>query len=739
MNDDRLGPYRLLRRLGEGGMGVVHLAVDQHGRQVAVKVLRSEVAGDEVARRRLSREVETMRRVRSKYIAEVLDADVTGHRPYIVTRYVAGRALDEIVKDDGPLELPALLTVAHGVASALAAVHSVGVIHRDLKPGNVLILDGQPVLIDFGIAQAVDATRLTQTGMFIGTPGYLAPEIIEGSEAGPEVDVHAWAGTILYAGTGQPPFGKGTLEMIFYNITAGKADVSAAPPVLQPLLKAAFQRNPAKRPKAAELAEQTARLMPKSTRMIPDEISTVPRTDQSGTGDIPTPIHQHPPAQQYVSLLPDGSGPLRPGGQGTAPPFQNPAPPAQGTAPPFPQPTPGQQGTQPGPAQQGTPPGPGQQGTQPGPGQQGGPSSPGQPVPGQQGTQPATGQPASGPQGAPPAAGRHGTQPGQSQNPAPGQGSGPHAPGSYQRGPDQGYQAPSQGDPWPTRRVTSEELRQMQEGPSVPWPGQGQGQQGWNNSHGYAPAPREGDVPTKRVRPEAPPPYVPVQAPPQPQQYAQDPVTRREPYIPGARPGQMLQRSKAYGVAGAMLLVIMIVLAALAPVLVAVVAIPVALLLRAADLAQSELVSRRSTGAAALDVLRVFAHPKALVKSAGITLALVLYAAILGLPVTLLLTVLGQSTPENALAWGAAVAIWTICAGPGVEGPGRQMRRTLASLVPSRTAAMVMAGVFAAGAALSLVLAVGTFTTKPTLRAVWSPVDVQPLRQQLNELKKPGG
>ncbi|MFI6499231.1 protein kinase [Nonomuraea typhae] len=780
MNDDRLGPYQLLRRLGEGGMGVVHLAVDQHGRQVAVKVLRSEVAGDEVARRRLSREVETMRRVRSKYIAEVLDADVTGHRPYIVTRYVAGRALDEIVKDDGPLELPALLTVAHGVASALAAVHSVGVIHRDLKPGNVLILDGQPVLIDFGIAQAVDATRLTQTGMFIGTPGYLAPEIIEGSEAGPEVDVHAWAGTILYAGTGQPPFGKGTLEMIFYNITAGKADVSAAPPVLQPLLKAAFQRNPAKRPKAAELAEQTIRLMPKSTRMIPDEISTVPRTDQSGTGDIPTPIHQHPPAQQYVSLLPDGGNPPSGQHQGTAPPFQGAAPPTQGTAPPFPQPTPGQptpgqqttgQPGQPATGQSGQPsqlgqpatgqsgqsgqlgqlgqPATGQQGTQPGAGQQGIPSSPGQPVPGQQGTQPATGQSASGPHGAPPAAGppaagRHGTQPGHPQNPAPGQGSGPHAPGSYQRGPavpDQGYQAPSQGDPWPTRRVTSEELRQMQEGPSVPWPGQqGQGQQqGWNNSHGYAPAPREGDVPTKRVRPEAPPPYVPVQAPPQPQQYAQDPVTRREPYIPGARPGQMLQRSKAYGVAGAMLLVIMIVLAVLAPVLVAVVAIPVALLLRAADLAQSELVSRRSTGAAALDVLRVFAHPKALVKSAGITLALVLYAAILGLPVTLLLTVLGQSTPENALAWGTAVAIWTICAGPGVEGPGRQMRRTLASLVPSRTAAMVMAGVFAAGAALSLVLAVGTFTTKPTLNAVWSPVDVGPLKKQLESLKKPGG
>jgi serine/threonine protein kinase len=311
MNDDRLGPYRLLRRLGEGGMGVVHLAVDPQGRQVAVKVLRSEVAGDELARRRLSREVETMRRVRSRYIAEVVDADVTGHRPYIVTRYVPGRSLDEIVKEDGPLGLPALLKVAHGVAAALAAVHSVGVIHRDLKPGNVLIIDGEPVLIDFGIAQAVDATRLTQTGMFIGTPGYLAPEIIEGQEAGPEVDIHAWAGTLLYAATGQPPFGKGTLEMVFYNITAGKADVDAAPAPLQPLLKAAFQRNPAKRPKAAELAERVARLMPQAGVSVPDEVSTVPHTDPSAT-----PAYEGPTAPGHdrggprpVPPVPQGSGP----------------------------------------------------------------------------------------------------------------------------------------------------------------------------------------------------------------------------------------------------------------------------------------------------------------------------------------------------------------------------------------------------------------------------------------------
>ncbi len=731
MNDDRLGPYRLLRRLGEGGMGVVHLAVDPQGRQVAVKVLRGEVAGDEVARRRLSREVETMRRVRSKFIAEVLDADVTGHRPYIVTRYVPGRPLDEIVKDDGPLDLPALVRVAHGVAAALSAVHSVGVIHRDLKPGNVLILDGEPVLIDFGIAQAVDATRLTQTGMFIGTPGYLAPEIIEGQEAGPEVDVHAWAGTLLYAGTGQPPFGKGTLEMIFYNITAGKADISGAPAELRPLLKAAFQRNPNKRPKAAELAEQTARMLPKSPQgSSPDEISTVPHPDaapsvpltppplvtEKPSYDISTPPvtprrlieSQEQPAlppqeQQYVSLLPDQPDPyptrrvspeeLRQiqreaglhtpqslsGGNGPAAPQQGEADvPTRRVRPDSADyrrlTQPPQQNQQNQQAQHQAPAG------RPEAPDYGPPHGPG-----------------SGPQ--------HGPQPGSPSGYRHGPGSGPqHGPGSGpQHGPGSGPQhGPSSGP------------QQHGQG-SGPQRGAGAGR---GDHHDYG---RPNPIPVQ------PPPYIPAQP-----QYPHLDPTKREPYLPSAAPGKVLQRSRAYGVAGSMLLILMSVAAVRAPVLVSVVAIPIAVLLRAADLAQPQLTARRAAGAAALDVIRVFAYPAALAKSAGITLALGLYALILGLPVTLLLTVVAGMNPDNALAWGAAVALWTVCAGPGVEGPGKQMRRTLSSLVPSRTAAMVMAGALAAVAALSLILAIGTFGDKR--EAVWTPLNVDPVTRQLDQL-----
>ncbi|MER5322065.1 serine/threonine-protein kinase [Streptosporangium roseum] len=725
--DDRLGPYRLLRRLGEGGMGVVHLAVDPQGRQVAVKVLRAEVAGDDVARRRLSREVETMRRVRSEHIAEVLDADVTGHRPYIVTRYVPGQPLDELIKQDGPMGLPALLKVAHGVAAALAAVHSVGVIHRDLKPGNVLILDGQPVLIDFGIAQAVDATRLTQTGMFIGTPGYLAPEIIEGHEAGPEVDVHAWAGTLVFAATGQPPFGKGTLEMIFYNITAGKADVDAVPAPLRPVLRAALQRDPAKRPRATELAAQVERLLSRAGRpRVPDEVTTVSDFDDSGR-----------------------SGHGGPGGQGFS-------------------------GVPAGPGGQGFPAGPGVHGgvgAPSRPGVQGFPTGPG--VPGRSGDPGDVPTPIA-------------SRPGLSQQSTPW----PPAPAAQPREYVSllGEQPP---DPSPTRRVTAEELRQaaaaqqasydlptgMLSPEDIPTrnrfpagdpPRADQARPEAGRLEATAPV-ADGDIPTQRVRPQdlaeyvrghtpqpgrpAQPGQVPQPYPPQQAAFEQTPHVRQPappPYSypprpqaqapvaphPGQRPGHMLQRSKAYGVASGMIMIAVAVAAVFAPIVVAAVAIPAVILLRAADIAQPRLNTRRAAREAAADVIRVFGQPAALLKSLGITVALVPYALILGLPVTLLLTVVAvRMPPANALSWGTAVALWTVCAGPGVEGPGRQMRRTLASMLPSRSAAMIVASVLGALAALMILIAIGT-VGNGARQARWAPVDVGTVVTELTDLRK---
>jgi predicted Ser/Thr protein kinase len=257
---DRLGPYRLLDRIGEGGMGVVYLARDPEQRSVAVKILRPAVAGDPTARRRLAREVETMRRVRSPFVAEVIDTDVTGSVPYIVTQYVPGRTLDQVVTEEGPLSGDRLIRLASGLADALAAIHAAGVVHRDLKPGNVMLVNGEPVVIDFGIAQALDSTRLTMTGMFMGTPGYLSPEVIEGHNSTSFSDVHAWGATVAFAATGRPPFGTGSYETIFYRIINGQPDLAGVAPPLAALLAAALRRDPASRPAASQLISQAATL-----------------------------------------------------------------------------------------------------------------------------------------------------------------------------------------------------------------------------------------------------------------------------------------------------------------------------------------------------------------------------------------------------------------------------------------------------------------------------------------------
>ncbi|GAA2093340.1 serine/threonine-protein kinase [Actinomadura alba] len=321
---DQVGHYRLLNVLGEGGMGVVHLGIDPQGRKVAVKVLRPTVAGDATALRRLAREVDTMRRVHSPHVAEIIDADVTAERPYIVTQYVPGRTLEQIVLEDaGPMSGRPLQRLAAGLATALTAIHAAGVIHRDLKPGNVMFLDGEPVLIDFGIAQVVDSTRLTATGMVIGTPGYLAPEVIEGEDAGAPADVHSWAGTLVFATTGRPPFGSGTFESIFYKIMQGTPDLEGVPDALLPVIRSAMARHPAERPTAPKLAELCRRIDLDATltdqtrvdRPFPTFTAPAPMAMPGPTPTRPAPSRPEPvPAQpkDFVGLLPPAAPPPAP-------------------------------------------------------------------------------------------------------------------------------------------------------------------------------------------------------------------------------------------------------------------------------------------------------------------------------------------------------------------------------------------------------------------------------------------
>ena len=250
---ERLGPYRLIHRIGEGGMGVVHLGLDRQGRAVAIKVLRPHIAYDPEARSRLEREVETLSRISDDRVAAVLDADILGERPYIVTRYVAGPSLDEVVAGRGALTGDQLLRLGRGLVGALDAIHAVGVVHRDLKPGNVLIKDDDPVVIDFGIAHVADDIRLTSVGLVMGTPGYLSPEVVEGAGVTEATDWWGWAATLAFAASGRPPFGRGPMDVVLDRVRRGHTDLTGVDQRLVPLLEAALSPDPRHRPPAGEV------------------------------------------------------------------------------------------------------------------------------------------------------------------------------------------------------------------------------------------------------------------------------------------------------------------------------------------------------------------------------------------------------------------------------------------------------------------------------------------------------
>ena len=250
-----VGGYSLRARLGEGGMGVVHLGQKPGERPVAIKVLRPHVVGDDEARRRLAREVSSLSRVRSRRIAEIVDADPYGEIPYVATRYVPGLSLHDHVQEEGPLEGDDLLWFADCLAEALEAVHDVGVLHRDIKPSNVIMEGRTPILIDFGLARVADDSRITMTGWLLGTPGYLAPEILYGDDATAASDVHAWAATVAYAGTGRAPFGRGPSVAIMDRVRRGEHDLTGLDAVILPLVEEALAPDAEDRPSLDEVRD----------------------------------------------------------------------------------------------------------------------------------------------------------------------------------------------------------------------------------------------------------------------------------------------------------------------------------------------------------------------------------------------------------------------------------------------------------------------------------------------------
>ena len=303
----QIGRYRLLARLGAGGMGVVYLGVDPSGEQVAVKVLRPELADNPEFRVRFGREVTMLTRVQGVCTVRVIAADTEAPNPFLVTEYADGPSLSEYIDTRGPLDAGMLYGLATGLAEALTAIHAAGIVHRDLKPSNVVLTASGPKVIDFGIAQALDTTSLTRTGITVGSAGFMAPEQVMG-KAGTAADIFTWAVTVAYAASGQSPFGTGTSDVILYRIVHVAPDIAAVPPGLRPLVEAALAKEPRDRPTAPQLLSQLTQ-------------STVAQPSV-GDGNLTQTIL----AQTWH---PSGPGPAAPG---PAVPPPHPTVPAPGTA-----------------------------------------------------------------------------------------------------------------------------------------------------------------------------------------------------------------------------------------------------------------------------------------------------------------------------------------------------------------------------------------------------------------------
>ncbi|MFR9787659.1 serine/threonine-protein kinase [Streptomyces sp. MB22_4] len=253
----RVGPYTVERVLGEGGMGVVYLARSRGGRQVAVKVARSELARDPGFRERFRAEVEAARRVGGFHTAPVVDADSDADTPWLATAYIAGPTLAGLLTAHGPLDEARLRGLGAALAEALGAIHACGLVHRDLKPGNIIMAADGPRVLDFGIARAVENSRLTMTGTGMGTPGFLAPEQAEGLDVTGAADVFA-LGAVLVAAAGGKPFGDGTPMALMYRSVHHDADVSAVPGALRPIVRSCLAKDPGLRPTPAALLDALA-------------------------------------------------------------------------------------------------------------------------------------------------------------------------------------------------------------------------------------------------------------------------------------------------------------------------------------------------------------------------------------------------------------------------------------------------------------------------------------------------
>lgn len=251
----RIASYRVMGRLGVGGMGVVYVAETPGRNRVAIKCVHSHLVSNPEFRRRFTREVAATRMVDGLCTARVVDADTEGEFPYLVMEYVDGPSLAEVVAQDGPLSDDQVVVLAAGLAEALVSIHAAGISHRDLKPANVLLSSSGPKVIDFGISAASGASTLTQQGTVVGTPAWLSPEHVNGGDVSFPADIFSWAGVVVYAATGQPPFGEVAPEAYAARLLHAEPKLTGTPAALVPVLTRAFAKDAEARPTAPQLLQ----------------------------------------------------------------------------------------------------------------------------------------------------------------------------------------------------------------------------------------------------------------------------------------------------------------------------------------------------------------------------------------------------------------------------------------------------------------------------------------------------
>ncbi|MEU5402942.1 serine/threonine-protein kinase [Streptomyces sp. NPDC005963] len=285
-----VGSFRLHRRLGAGGMGVVYLGSDRRGQRVALKVIRPDLAEDQEFRSRFAREVSAARRIRGGCTARLVAADLEADRPWFATQYVPGPSLHDKVAEEGVLQAAEVASIGSALAEGLVAVHEAGVVHRDLKPSNILLSPKGPRIIDFGIAWATGASTLTHVGTAVGSPGFLAPEQVRGVAVTPATDVFALGATLAYAATADSPFGHGGSEVMLYRVVHEEPHLQGVPDALAPLLRACLAKDPEERPSTLQLSMRLKEIAAREAQGLP-EARPVPQRERI---DADRPTSRYP-------------------------------------------------------------------------------------------------------------------------------------------------------------------------------------------------------------------------------------------------------------------------------------------------------------------------------------------------------------------------------------------------------------------------------------------------------------